>query len=205
MRDYGNLRGDQVREYGRDWRQKIIAPQTQILNRPRRRKLGVGELGYARAEEDSDHPANHSDQGPSWVASVVNAIGESSYWSTSAIIVVWDDWGGFYDNAAAAATRLSRFRNSRSVPHHLALRQARLRIAQQYEFGSILKFIEEVYGNRRKHRADLTRLHRRRANELRRRFDFSQKPREFSPIPSKYPRVALPGREPPSNEPVDNE
>ncbi len=36
--------------------------------------------------------------GPSWVASIVNKIGKSKYWKSSAIIVVWDDWGGYYDH-----------------------------------------------------------------------------------------------------------
>ncbi|HLY01694.1 MAG TPA: alkaline phosphatase family protein, partial [Candidatus Cybelea sp.] len=38
--------------------------------------------------QDSDHPAYKSDTGPSWVAQVVDAIGQSSYWNTTAIIVV---------------------------------------------------------------------------------------------------------------------
>ncbi len=49
---------------------------------------------------NSDHPGYASDTGPSWVASVVNAIGQSSYWNSTAIIVVWDDWGGLYDPVA---------------------------------------------------------------------------------------------------------
>lgn len=57
----------------------------------------------------SDHPP--ADQyGPSWVAAVVNAIGNNSrcpegtagagekYWEDTAIIVTWDDWGGWSDN-----------------------------------------------------------------------------------------------------------
>ena len=47
---------------------------------------------------NSDHPGNHSDTGPSWVATLVNAVGQSAYWKTTAVIVVWDDWGGFYDH-----------------------------------------------------------------------------------------------------------
>jgi phospholipase C len=35
---------------------------------------------------------------PSWVASVVNPIGNSSYWENATIIVTWDDWGGWYDH-----------------------------------------------------------------------------------------------------------
>ena len=46
----------------------------------------------------SDHPAINDGTGPSWVASVVNAIGNSQYWSNTAIIITWDDWGGWYDH-----------------------------------------------------------------------------------------------------------
>ena len=46
----------------------------------------------------SDHPGEPEDYGPQWIASVVNAIGESRYWKSTAIVIVWDDWGGLYDN-----------------------------------------------------------------------------------------------------------
>lgn len=45
---------------------------------------------------DSDHAGANNGSGPSWVASVVNAIGNSSYWKNIAIIITWDDWGGWY-------------------------------------------------------------------------------------------------------------
>jgi phospholipase C len=53
---------------------------------------------------ESDHPntaAPHSssyDDGPDWLAYVLNAIGGSLYFPNTAVIVTWDDWGGFYDN-----------------------------------------------------------------------------------------------------------
>ena len=34
------------------------------------------------------------------MASIVNAIGNSSYWANTAIIITWDDWGGWYDHVA---------------------------------------------------------------------------------------------------------
>ena len=47
----------------------------------------------------SDHPGNGSGNcGPNWVASIVNEIGESQYWNNTAIIVMWDEWGGWYDH-----------------------------------------------------------------------------------------------------------
>lgn len=60
--------------------------------------------------QNSDHPSTSKNTGgPSWVASIVNQIGESgctdningklySYWQDTAIIITWDDWGGFYDH-----------------------------------------------------------------------------------------------------------
>ena len=47
----------------------------------------------------SDHPRiSGNDDGPEWLGWLVNAIGESKYWRSTAIFVVWDDWGGFYDH-----------------------------------------------------------------------------------------------------------
>jgi phospholipase C len=49
--------------------------------------------------QNSDHAGSTGNiGGPSWVASIVNAIGNSSYWSNTVIIVTWDDWGGWFDH-----------------------------------------------------------------------------------------------------------
>jgi phospholipase C len=49
---------------------------------------------------DSDHAETNTGCGPSWVTQVVNAIGQSSYWPNTTIIITWDDWGGWYDHVA---------------------------------------------------------------------------------------------------------
>jgi phospholipase C len=57
----------------------------------------------------SDHPGANDNQGlgPDYVANLLNAIGESpctnpndgkSYWYSTAIFIVWDDWGGWFDH-----------------------------------------------------------------------------------------------------------
>jgi len=67
----------------------------------------------------SDHPGQDGmDAGPSWVASIVNGFGGYTnfgaqfpntctdiingqavpYWQDTVVLVVWDDWGGFYDD-----------------------------------------------------------------------------------------------------------
>jgi phospholipase C len=54
---------------------------------------------------NSDHARSNDGGGPSWVASIVNAIGASTacdsgagYWANTAIFITWDDWGGGYDH-----------------------------------------------------------------------------------------------------------
>ncbi|MBV9648106.1 MAG: hypothetical protein JO043_11625 [Candidatus Eremiobacteraeota bacterium] len=58
----------------------------------------------------SDHPGmvNNSMDGPNWVASLVNAVGESPFWSSSAIVVYWDDWGGWFDHVLPPADHYSK-------------------------------------------------------------------------------------------------
>lgn len=188
-----------------DW-VNIITPHTKILTDP-----GKGHLASVSFVTpnlaDSDHPPldgkKGSDLGPSWVASVVNAIGKSSYWNSSAIIVVWDDWGGWYDNSKPPQLdyRGLGFR----VPCLIISPYAKSGYVDstQYEFASILKFIEEVYGTgpigpQSQGYTD------KRATSLDAAFDFSQQPRTFTAIPSKYPASYF-LHEPPSNEPVDTE
>ena len=154
---------------------------------------------------DSDHPARHSNTGPSWVAAVVNAIGESSYWPTSAIIVVWDDWGGFYDNAPPP--QLDYRGLGIRVPCLIISPYAKQGYVShvQYEYGSILRFIEEVYGIPAGSIGSTYQGYTDgRANSLDDAFDFTQNPRPFYPIGSKYPMSHF-LHEPPSNEAVDTQ
>ena len=89
--------------YGSEWGTAVSWPETNIFS-----DIGSGKLpkvSWVIPEDDAnDHPGENlpcgCDNGPSWVASVVNAVGESTYWNSSVIIVLWDDWGGFYDNVS---------------------------------------------------------------------------------------------------------
>ncbi len=46
----------------------------------------------------SDHPPAFMEAGQDFVTNAVNAIMNSQYWSSTAIFVTWDDFGGFYDH-----------------------------------------------------------------------------------------------------------
>jgi phospholipase C len=190
--------------YGPDWPGNIVAPQTRILTDPASGNLA--DVTWVTPDyADSDHPAHHSDQGPSWVASIVNAIGESSYWRSSAIVILWDDWGGFYDDAAPP--QLDYRGLGIRVPCLIVSPYAKQGYVSsvQYEYGSILRFIEEVNGLPAGSIGPVKKGYTDgRATGLEDAFDFSQKPRTFSPIPTKYPASYF-LHERPSNEPLDTE
>jgi phospholipase C len=46
----------------------------------------------------SEHPPGLVSAGQAYVTGLVNAIMQSPNWSSTAIFLSWDDWGGFYDH-----------------------------------------------------------------------------------------------------------
>lgn len=55
---------------------------------------------------DDDHPGpgnTDAQLGEAFVATYVNAIAASKYWKDSAILITWDDGGGFYDHVAPSS------------------------------------------------------------------------------------------------------
>jgi len=73
----------------------------------------------------SDHNGFNAGAGPSYVASIVNAIGNSgctdmvnghtyTYWQDTAIFIVWDDWGGLYDHVSPFSI-LRQYPNNNNV------------------------------------------------------------------------------------------
>ena len=48
----------------------------------------------------SEHPPGLISAGQTYVTGLINTIMRSPDWSTTAIFLSWDDWGGFYDNVA---------------------------------------------------------------------------------------------------------
>jgi phospholipase C len=47
----------------------------------------------------SEHPPSLVSDGQTYVTGLINAIMRGPDWNSTAILVSWDDWGGFYDNA----------------------------------------------------------------------------------------------------------
>ena len=94
---------------------------------------------------NSDHADSNTGGGPSWVANIVNAIGTSEFWANTAIIVTWDDWGGWYDHVAPQI--IDSYEYGLRVPLIVISPYAKPKYIshQVNDFGSILKFIEGVF------------------------------------------------------------
>ena len=125
---------------------------------------------------NSDHAGRTDGGGPDWVASIVNTIGKSTYWQNTAIIVVWDDWGGWYDHVPPQI--YNSYEVGFRVPMIVISPFAKPGYVSHvpYEFGSILKFIEQTFG------LESLRTTDARANDLSDCFNFTQPPRRFVPI-----------------------
>lgn len=171
--------------YGSEWGSNVSWPETNVLRDVKNGALPA--VSWVIPEDDeNDHPGSPVDKGPEWVASVVNTIGESSYWKSTAIIVIWDDWGGFYDHAAPPQYSDVQgglgFRVPMMIlsPYAIAGAGGKGHITHTpYEFGSILKYIEQNWNLASLGTTDV------RAASISDVFDYGQKPRIFTPIPSK--------------------
>jgi phospholipase C len=130
---------------------------------------------------ESDHARATNGSGPSWVAAIVNAIGESQYWGDTAIFVTWDDWGGWYDHVPPP--QYNSYELGFRVPLIVISPYAKTHYVShvQHEFASILKFTEETFGLPSLHTTD------ERADDLSDCFDFSQPPTKFKRISAKFP------------------
>jgi phospholipase C len=175
--------------YGADWVDVTKIPFEILQDAPSNHLPNVSWVIPTLA--DSDHPGAGSDHGPSWVAQVINAIGMGPNWNTTAIIVVWDDWGGWYDDASPPQMDYRGL--GIRVPCLIISPYARKGYVDHttYESASVLKTVEELFHLNYIGTTDV------RAHDMLDAFDFKQKPRPFQFIHSKYGKEYF-KHEPPS-------
>jgi phospholipase C len=158
----------------------VKSPSSAVLTAIAKGRL-ADVVWVTPSARESDHARDTDGSGPSWVATIVNAIGESRYWANTAIFVTWDDWGGWYDHVAPPI--YNSYELGFRVPLIVISPYAKTHYIShvQHEFGSILKFSEETFGLPSMHTTD------ERADDLSDCFDFSQPPTKFKPIPARFP------------------
>ena len=118
----------------------------------------------------SEHPPNSSTLGMNWVKQVINAIMSSQYWNRPAIMLTWDDYGGFYDHVPPP--QIDTYGLGFRMPTIIISPYAKPGYIDhtQYQFESMLKFIEWRFNLPALTGRDL------HANNVLNAFDFIQKP-----------------------------
>jgi phospholipase C len=165
-----------------DWTGSVVIPEWQVLQ-----DISNGQLQQVSwiipDGAHSDHALSNNGDGPSWVASIVNAIGNSPYWFNTAIIITWDDWGGWYDHVAPNVVNDgvswgSGYVYGFRVPLVIVSPYAKAKYISHatHDFGSILKFIETTYNLPSLGYADAY------ADDLSDCFDLTQSPITFQTI-----------------------
>ena len=145
---------------GAEWKRHVVINPSQVLT-------DMGANGgtcnlknvswVIPTSSNSDHPTKATG-GPGWVATIINTLGEStcknsdgsSYWNTTAVIVTWDDFGGFYDHEQPS------IEHSPEGGYQLGFRVPMIFVSaytpakyinnNRNDFGSILRFIEHNFG-----------------------------------------------------------
>jgi phospholipase C len=154
---------------------------------------------------ESDHASTTDGSGPSWVSSVVNKIGNSActdsvngknltYWQDTAILITWDDWGGWYDHvvppplSANAPAVASSYVYGFRVPFIVVSAYTPAGTVSNVmgeDFGTILKFIEGTFGLPNIDSGTLGGFADSYAyGNLSEFFDFNQPPSTFQTIPA---------------------
>ena len=139
---------------GYEWVKHVIIPQTTILTDAKNCNLPA--VSWVMPDGgDSDHAGTNKGTGPAWIATIVNAIGLSpcGYWNNTAIFITWDDWGGWYDHVPPFKLGA---RNGWGQSYVYGFRVPLIVVSAytpagyvdnaNHDFGSILRFIETVFG-----------------------------------------------------------
>lgn len=169
------------------WTSGVVIPETQVLL-----DIASGNLQQVTwvipNGPQSDHANSNDGSGPSWVASIVNALGNSPYWSNVAIIIAWDDWGGWYDHVAPKVINDgiswgSGYAYGFRVPMIVVSPYAKTAYISHvtHDFGSVLKFVESTFGLPTLGYADAA------ADDLADCFVYTQSPTPFGQVPAAIP------------------
>jgi len=128
----------------------------------------------------SEHPPYNVTTGQLSVVSEINDIMASRYWNSSAIILTWDDYGGWYDNASPP--QVDQYGYGFRVPALIISPYAKQGFVDNTvsEDASTLKLIETVFHLPSLGTRDVN------ASDLLEAFNFDQNPRGHLVLPGPY-------------------
>ncbi len=128
----------------------------------------------------SEHPPARSDCGMDYVTYLVNHVMESQYWQSTAIVITWDDYGGFYDHVPPP--QIDKYGEGFRVPTLVVSPWAKHGFVDHttYEFGSFLKLAEVNFNLPTLGTRDVN------ANDMMNSFNFNQSPQPALVEPTSF-------------------
>jgi phospholipase C len=134
-------------------------------------------VSYIVPSGPSEHPPSSVLSGQVFVRGLITTLMESSAWKSSAFLLAYDDWGGWYDHVVPP--RVDKGGYGFRVPAILVSPYARRGVVDhtQLDLTSILKFIEQNWGVPPLASRD------RNARSIASGFDFSARPRRPAIVP----------------------
>jgi phospholipase C len=143
---YGNAPVWDAPQYIQGLKNSPQVASTQIITDAKNNNLPSVSFVTPGEDSQSDHPPQPTQPAQNFVSSIVNAIMQSKEWSSTAIFVTWDDFGGWYDHVPPP--QVDGIGLGPRVPLLVISPWAKPGYigSQQGEFASFDKFIEEVFG-----------------------------------------------------------
>ena len=124
----------------------------------------------------SEHPIASECVGQNWTVREIDSVMESPYWKNTAIILTWDDYGGFYDHVPPP--RMTPYElgprvptimiSAYSKPHHVS--------HETFDFRSVVKYVEHTFRLSHKMKYD------RSVNSVGHLLDLTEKPLPPHPL-----------------------
>ncbi|MDD5369505.1 MAG: alkaline phosphatase family protein [Anaerolineaceae bacterium] len=129
------------------------------------------EVAYIAPSGASEHPPGSLTSGQRFIKTLIQELMRSEYWDSSAFMLLYDDWGGWYDHVVPPQVDQNGY--GLRVPGILVSAYAKKGFIDntQLDFTSILKFIEDNWGLEPLSQRD------KGANNFLGAFDFIQHPR----------------------------
>ncbi|MGD0478184.1 MAG: alkaline phosphatase family protein [Nitrososphaerales archaeon] len=120
----------------------------------------------------SEHPPARIDCGMDYVTYLINQVMQSSYWQSTAIVLTWDDYGGFYDHVAPP--QVDRYGEGFRVPTLVISPWAKPHYIDHtmYEFASLIKLADKIFN------LPPTEPRVTSADDMMNSFDFLQSPQQ---------------------------
>ena len=161
--------------FGPDWNNRIVGPGWRIFTDMQQGTLP--DVSWVNPPIiATDHAQSTTNLGPDYVAVLANQLASSQYWDDTALLVAWDDHGGWYDHVNPP--QLDGDGLGMRVPLLVISKWAKRGYVShvQHEFGSLLKFTERTIGVASLGTTD------ERADDLSDCFDFKQTPPAYQPV-----------------------